>query len=56
MSETKGNPMVSWKVYLHTRHIDTVWFTPDCDAEYVKQSLIEHDGYHPAIFVARERG
>jgi len=39
----------AWNVYLHGRLIDTVFFSPACDADYVRRSLIDHDGYHPAI-------
>ena len=35
---------MSWNVYRQGRWIDRVWFTKDCDAEYVRTSLIDHDG------------
>lgn len=35
------------------RLADTVYFTSDCDAEYVRNSLIDHDGYDPDIRVIR---
>lgn len=31
--------------------IDTVFFNPDCDGDYVRDSLINHDGYHPDIVI-----
>ncbi len=31
--------------------IDTVFYDADLDAKYVQDSLINHDGYHPGIFV-----
>lgn len=42
--------MTAWNVYRPRpyntdRWIDTVFYTKDCDAEYVRQSLINHDGY-----------
>ena len=43
----------TWNVYLNGRLIDTVFFTPDCDADYVKRALVDHDGYNPAIVVRR---
>lgn len=43
--------MNAWKVILNGRHIDTVFFMRNCDAEYVRKSLIEHDGYSPSISV-----
>ena len=30
---------------------DTVFYDEDCDAEYVKFSLVNHDGYNPNITV-----
>lgn len=41
-------------VYRGRRHIDTVYFTPDCTAEYVRLSLINHDGYPADIRVFEE--
>lgn len=43
--------MIAWDVYLGSRKIDTVFFMKDCDRDYVKASLINHDGYHPSIEV-----
>ena len=49
--------MKAFNVYLPTnnvfRHmlIDTVYFTNDCDAEWVKMSLITHDNYSTHIVV-----
>lgn len=40
-----------WKVYLNYELIDTVWFTVACNQEYVKNSLINHDGFDPRIEV-----
>lgn len=34
--------------------VDTVFYTPDCDATYVYKSLVEHDGYDPTIAVRRQ--
>jgi hypothetical protein len=45
--------MRTWDVYLGGKLIDTVFFTSDCDAEYVKNSLINHDGFSPDIQVFR---
>lgn len=44
---------VAWNVYLHGKRIDTVFYSPDCDADYVRRGLINHDGYDPAIVVRR---
>ena len=40
-----------WNIYLQGKLIDSVWYTKDCTADYVKKSLVEHDGYHPSIVV-----
>lgn len=45
--------MIAWTVYLKNREIDIVFYTPDCDAEYVRRSLIEHDGYNRLITVKK---
>ena len=44
---------MSWNVFLGRKLIDRVWFLAICDAEYVRDSLINHDGYHPAIRVVK---
>lgn len=46
----------SWDVYVPTsnaklKHIDTVFFNKDCDLDYVRTSLINHDGYPYNIIV-----
>ena len=45
---------IGWNVYLNGTWIDTVFYTPDCDAEYVRQSLINHDGYDFRIQVKKD--
>ncbi len=45
----------AWTITLNGKTIDTVFFDKDCDKEYVKSSLINHDGYDPGIKVRRER-
>ena len=40
-----------WNVFLYGRLINTVFFTSDCDGNYVKRSLINHDGFNPCIVV-----
>lgn len=52
--QKSGGAHQAWSVYLHGRLIDTVFFTPSCDADYVRRSLIDHDGYNPAITVRRD--
>jgi hypothetical protein len=48
----QSNRMVFWNVYLNGRCIDSVPYTESCDAEYVRKSLIDHDGYDPRIKVS----
>ena len=43
--------MTAWNVYLHGRLIDTVFYDNDCEHWYVKDGLINHDGYHSNIRV-----
>lgn len=51
----------AWDVYFRpdcakqARLVDTVWFDVDMDAEAVRRSLVEHDGYDPRITVKRPR-
>ena len=45
--------MIGWRVYLGQHCIDTVFYTPDCDMEYVRTTLINHDGYPFGIVVRR---
>lgn len=53
---------IAWKVMLpstkpggRVKHINTVFYTEDCDADYVRTSLINHDGYDPRIEVRKEK-
>jgi len=43
----------AWNVYLRGKLIDTVYYDPDCDADYVRDGLINHDGYDPGIKIQR---
>jgi hypothetical protein len=43
--------MNAWAVYLYGRKIDTVFYAKGCDSEYVRTSLIDHDGYNSMIMV-----
>ena len=47
--------MKAYKVWLGNKHIDTVFWVDNSDKEEVKRSLINHDGYDPAIEVTQER-
>lgn len=46
---------MAWDVILNGKVLDTVWYTKDCDADYVRRSLINHDGYNPNITVRRSK-
>ena len=37
--------MMVWEVYEDNAYYDTVYFDDKCDKEYVREQLIEHDGY-----------
>ena len=43
--------MKKFDVYLNGKVIDTVFFDNNCDSEYVRTSLIDHDGYNHRIEV-----
>lgn len=47
--------MKGWDVFLGSKLIDTVFFTKDCDEDYVRRSLVEHDGYDQRIRVKHNR-
>ena len=47
--------MKAWNVYLGSKQIDIVFYTKDCDADYVRRSLINHDGYDHRIVVRTAR-
>ena len=46
---------IAWDIFLNGKHIDTVFYAPDCDRDYVRRSLINHDGYDSRIVVRRSR-
>jgi hypothetical protein len=47
--------MQAWDVYLFGKCIDTVFFDDDCKSDYVKDSLINHDGYDASIVIRKAR-
>lgn len=59
--------MIAWNVRSETgwrhdrngkivrRFSDTVFFDDNCDADYVRRSLIDHDGYPDDIVIQREK-
>ena len=50
-----SNPTTAYNVYLGTKLIDTVFQSGKSDAEEVRRSLINHDGYDPRIRVVKAR-
>jgi len=42
---------IAWDVFLDGEEIDTVFFVGNCDKEYVREALINHDGYDSRIEV-----
>ena len=46
--------MASFRVLLNGEEIDTVFFNKGCDVDYVRDSLINHDGYPSDIDVIPE--
>lgn len=53
ISAKPANKMIFWDVYLNGRLIDSAPYVESCDAEYVRDSLINHDGYDSRIVVRR---
>lgn len=51
----RSNKMVAWNVYLNNRLIDTVFYMANCDREYIRKGLINHDGYDPRIKVCKAK-
>jgi len=41
----KAVAMKPWDVYVNGKWVNTVYYDLECNAEYVKESLINHDGY-----------
>lgn len=47
--------MTAWNVYRRGRLYTTVYFDSDCTVDYVRRSLIDHDGYPSDIHVSQPR-
>lgn len=50
IQDSKGK---AWVVYLNGNPIDIVWFEAGSNDQYVKQSLIQQDGYNPDITIQK---
>ena len=45
--------MQAWNVFVHNTLIDTVYYDSDCSADWVRDGLINHDGYPSEITVKK---
>ena len=59
-SVTKELIMQAWNVYVrtescHCKLFDTVFFNKDCDKDYVRDSLINHDNYPTNIVIRKAK-
>ena len=63
-NEAKAKSQICWTVYQPYRYdnngnpsackiLDEVFFNENCDQEYVKESLINHDGFPSDIIVEK---
>lgn len=46
---------VEWDVFLGIKKLTTVSYNINCTAQYVRTSLIQHDGYDANIVVRRRK-
>ena len=51
----KHTPMTAWDIIVAGSVVDTVFYDSDMDAETVRRSLIDHDGYDEGITVKHAR-
>lgn len=49
----KNSRMSFWNVIWHGKVVNRVSFTSDCDAEYVRDRLVKHDGFPFGIRVVK---
>ena len=52
--------MQAWNIYVrtescHCKLFDTVFFNKDCDKDYVRESLINHDNYPTNIVIRKAK-
>lgn len=53
-TEIQTLKMRAWVVMFGPQELNVVYFTDDCDADYVRRSLVDHDGYPPGIKVFQQ--
>jgi len=54
-ASARKNPSTGWDVFLDGKKIDTVFYSGNDDADDVRRSLIDHDGYDSRITVRKMR-
>ena len=47
--------MQAWDVFLDGNLVDTVFYNPAWNDDYVRLSLINHDGYNQDIVVKKQK-
>lgn len=52
--DTSDDRLRTYKVFLNGKHIDTVFYVYNIDAEEVRRDLIDHDGFDEKITVTQE--
>jgi len=50
---SEGMKQSRFDIYLHGRHIETVYYDEDMAAEEVRKSLINHDGFNTNIVIVK---
>jgi hypothetical protein len=55
MKVSENNPSQGWDVFLRGKKIDTVFYSGKNTAADIKRSLVDHDGYDPAITVRKSK-
>ena len=48
--------MIRWNVYSKGKRIDGVFYQENCNADYIKETLINEDGFPKDIIIKRVRG
>lgn len=51
---SNGIEQIGWDIFLHGVWQNTVYYTATCDKDYVRDSLISHDGYADNIEIVQK--
>lgn len=46
--------MIAWTVTIGHKYLTTVYFSSSMDSEYIRNSLINLDGFDPAISIQKQ--